>query len=355
MQRKIDAHKRFWAGEGPSLILIPPERQELYDTQDYPALFHDPAAMWRSEVARAQPSVDWPTDGIPTVRPNLGVIFVPAMAGMGFSLRKGQMPWPGKHLDREQIRAARNIDIADTELMNLADRFYAIHREGGIDTIAAYHADTQGVFDVAHLLYGSELLYIMADDSEAGWVDELMAISLGLCVNATIHLKKLLDEDAGSMIHGHGTSQGVYFTDAGIRVCEDTATLLSPAMIDRFILPAVEKVTEPFGGAFLHFCGGHDALLEKLCRIESVRALDLGNPEMYDTARVLGICAETSTVLYSHISAEDGETWDVYVRRIARLVRETGARCILRPAVFPDSRDDCAAMRDLWHELTECG
>ena len=98
-------HEAFWRGQGPSLILIPPAQQDLYDLNDYPARFHDPQAMWESEMRRAEPLVDWPTDGIPTVRPNLGVIFVPAMAGLHYKLPPNSMPWPGEPLPRETIRA----------------------------------------------------------------------------------------------------------------------------------------------------------------------------------------------------------------------------------------------------------
>jgi len=123
-------------------------------------------------------------------------------------------------------------------------------------------------------------------------------------------------------------------------------------MIERFILPLIEQATEPFGGAFVHYCGRHEAFFGQLCRLECVRAIDLGNPEMYDTRWLLQNCAETNTVLHSRIAAEPGEDWDAYTRRVAGLVKETGARCILRPLVFPDTREECASMQELWHELT---
>jgi len=349
---RLAQHRRFWRGEGPCLIFIPSARRDLYDLADYPARFKNPELMWAAETARARGVVDWPTDGIPTVRPNLGVVFIPSMAGQSYRIPGDQMPWPGEPLGREAIRAARHIGLAESELMKLAAEFYAIHRERGDRQIVAYHPDTQGVFDVAHLLYGERIFYDLVDESEAGWIEELLDICLGLYVDASAHVKDLVGEGTSSMIHGHGTEQGVYFPHAGVRVSEDTATLLSPAMTGRVIVPAVRKAAGPFGGAFVHYCGKHDALLEQLCVMDCVKAIDLGNPEMYDSRWLMERCAETGTVLHSRVSASPGETWQGYTRRVAGLVNETGARCILRPAVFPDARDECAAMRDLWHELT---
>ncbi|MFC1805752.1 hypothetical protein ACFL09_02075, partial [Planctomycetota bacterium] len=254
MRERMAAFERFWRGEGPSLILIPPSEQELYDCCDYPTRFEDPEAMWRSEMARARPVADWPTDGIPTVRPNLGVTFIPAIAGLSYDLKPDQMPWPGPPLEREAIRAARDIDIDQAHVMRLAAEFYAIHRERG-DGVAAYQADTQGVFDIAHLLYGEEVFYELPDPDHAAWVQELFEISLDLYVRVCRHLKSLLGEEPTRMVHGHGTSQGALFPAAGVRFCEDTPTLLSPATIEGTLLPFIERALEPFGGGFAHFCG----------------------------------------------------------------------------------------------------
>ena len=349
-QDKIEAHRRFWGGEGPSLILIPTAKLEMYDVESYSQLFRDPALMWEAEMRRAQPIVDWPTDGIPTVRPNLGVVFIPSMAGQSYHVQDGQMPWAGDSLSRDAIRAIKDVNIADTELMRLASKFYDVHRERGPSDVVAYHPDTQGVFDIAHLLVGKNIFVQIVD--EPGWVHELLEISLDLYVRASQYVKGLLGEESHSMIHGHSYPQGVYHPNAGVRISEDSPTLLSPQMIEDFVMPYVERSLEPFGGGFVHYCGKHNFFFERLCRSPSVRAIDLGNNEMYSLRWLLERCAENGVVLYSRIAAKQGEEWPVYLRRLGALVKDTGARCILRPLVFPESRDDCAAMLDLWHDLT---
>jgi hypothetical protein len=347
---KRAAHASFWRGEGPSLILIPAERGAQYDVEGYRERFEDPRAMWEAEMRRARAVEDWPTDGIPTVRPNLGVVFVPVIAGQGYEIREGQMPWPGDPLGREAIRAAAEVDVTSTKLMRLASEFYDIHREEGGGKIAAYHPDTQSVFDVAHLLNGKDLFYELIDEPE--WVHELLEVCLGAYLRVSRHVKTVLREPEDTMVHGHGTPQGVFFPGAGVRTSEDTATLLSPEMIDEYVLPYAERAVEPFGGGFVHFCGGHPPLFERLCESPLVRAIDLGNSEEYDLRWLLEQCAASNTVLYSRIAAEPGEDWRSYVERLARLVAETGARCILRPMAHPDSREECAAMLDIWHERT---
>ncbi|RKX75555.1 MAG: hypothetical protein DRP87_14300 [Spirochaetes bacterium] len=154
------------------------------------------------------------------------------------------------------------------------------------------------------------------------------------------------------MIHGHATPQGLFFPHAGVRISEDSATLISPEMIDRVLWPYIERSVEPFGGGFVHYCGKHDYLFQKLCSSRLVKAIDLGNPEKYDARWVLERCAESSTVLYSRIPAIDGEGWFEYTERVGFLVKETGARCVLRPTVYPETMKECQVILDLWHDIT---
>jgi hypothetical protein len=345
-------HEAFWRGSGPSLILIPAGDVPLYDTTDYLARFDDPQRMWAAEIERARAVIDWPTDGIPTVRPNLGTIFVPTLAGQEYVVQDGQMPWPGPPLSREAIRAVREMPVANSPLMRRAGEFYRIHAASGQIHVAAYHPDTQGVFDIAHLLYGDNIFLDLMDPDGQSWIAELLEIALDLMVRAVRHVKYLLGEPEDAMIHGHATPQGVFFPGAGIRLSEDTATLLSPASIERFVLPTIEKAAAMFGGAFLHYCGRHTAFFEMLCRMPCVHAIDLGNPEMYDTRWLLERCAETDTVLFSRLAAAPDEGCEPYARRLGRLVQDTGVRCILRPLVYPRTREECLCMKELWHDLT---
>ncbi|MBN1864307.1 MAG: hypothetical protein JW808_05350 [Victivallales bacterium] len=352
---KIELHRNFWSGMGSSLILIPPCEGELYDLDDYCRRFNHPAEMWKSEMNRARPVVGWPTDGIPCVRANLGVVFVPALAGQGFKVIEGSMPWPDAPLTAEAIRAARKGELRDAETMRLAYEFYRIHQESGEKEVAAYLPDTQGVFDIAHLLRGDEIFYDLATPETSDWIQELMDLSFELYKEATSLVKDAIGESNGQMVHGHGTPQGIFFPNAGVRVSEDTATLLSPATIKEVVVPGVERCIETFGGVFLHFCGHHENLFQQLLALPGVKAVDLGNPEAYPLDDLMRWCAQSETILYSRLPAKPDEDWQAYARRIAKTANRHGTRVILRPMVFPKSREECADMLGLWHAETDTG
>ena len=353
IHRKMEEHARFWRGEGPSLIFVPVVARDLYDLDGYQARFADPRLMFEAERARARAIHDWPTDGIPTVRPNLGTIFVPSCVGQPYEVRPGAMPWPGETLSRDQIRARAGSSVMTGELMERALEFYRLAADD--DSVCAYHADTQGVFDIAHLLYGEEIFLDLATDDEQPWIAELMELALAWFLESTRILKAAVGEPESAMVHGHGTDQGLSFPNAGARISEDTATLLSPPMIEAVLLPYMARSAEPFGGAFVHYCGKHDAMFSMFCDAAWCRAIDLGNPEMYDPRRLAEQCAASGTVLHTRLPVERGEGPIDYVRRIASLVRETGVRMVLRATAVPESRAQAREMQELFHELTTPG
>lgn len=353
IQAKLQDHARFWRGEGPSLILVPVAERDLYDLDGYRERFADPELMFDAERRRAEALQDWPTDGIPTVRPNLGTIFVPSCVGQPYEVRPEAMPWPAGTLSREEIRARAEWNVRNGELMQRALEFYRLAADD--PTVYAYHADTQGVFDIAHLIYGEEIFLDLATESERPWVFELLELSLHWYLAASRILKDAVDEEAGEMVHGHGTDQGIFFPNAGVRISEDTATLLSPEMIETDLLPFMARSAEPFGGAFVHYCGKHEAMFTMFCDAQWCRAIDLGNPEFYEPRRLAEQCAATGTVLYSRLPVEEDEDPIDYVRRLAQLVSATGVRMVLRATAVPESRAQAEEMLGLFHELTVSG
>lgn len=348
IEQRKQLHKDFWQGKGRSLILIPTPQLKPYPSNmdNYKERFYSPRKMWEFESEQAQSVIQWPTDGLPTIRPNLGTIFIPAIAGQNYIMQDGQMPWPGRHFSFAQISAIKSLDIDAADIMKLAKHFYEIHKDKGSKEIFSYLPDTQGVFDILHLLRGDDIFYEMADKKQL--IKELFNIVTDFYIEVSKKLKNAIGEDNCSMVHGHATPQGVFCPDIGIRLSEDTATLLSPAMIDEFILPYMEKAAKPFGGAFVHFCGKHEILYDKLLECDFVKAIDMGNPEMYDSFRLLEQCSKTGTIFYGKLAAYENETWKQYINRIMKILKDTGARCVLRPAIFPSGSDECAEMYDMW-------
>jgi uroporphyrinogen-III decarboxylase len=72
----------------------------------------------------------------------------------------------------------------------------------------------------------------------------------------------------------------VYFPDGqGICLCDDLAAVVSPWLYRDFVLPHMNRVSDAFGGLFLHACGNPSAVFPVWGEIRGFRGLDIGATE----------------------------------------------------------------------------
>jgi hypothetical protein len=375
LRSKAAFFEAFWNGEGSCPILFAKPHLALgrnYLVHDLVQQHADVEKLLAEALAQVRAATDRSDDGIPVARADLGTTLFPSGLGLRMSLSKNAHPWLAEHLD-----LARYVGL-DAPLDGLAGRgefplaaaFYRRLREerqaGRLPApVMPYVPDNQGVFDLTHLVVGSDVFYAVADDPST-----LLAAqerSLELFLAGSRWFKDLIGEEAGSMVHGHGMPSGVWFPDTGIRVSEDSCTLISVADIRRYCLPFIERAIRPFGRGFLHFCGRHEDFLRMAVEHPLVSTVNLGNPELYDLEEVFSWCGRTGTVFFGHVARAGGEDDEAWLERLAGMCGRTGCRLILVAADATDAATDraadagvgtpaavpsCERFVQRWHELT---
>ncbi len=253
------------------------------------------------------------------IRPNFGTVFIPAMTGLEYTVPDDAYPWMTGHADKKAAGKLRISDALQSEMMQRALEYLDYFCKTVPKYIHVYLPDTQGPFDLAHLICGDSLFYDLYDDP--GFVHSVMEFSTELYCEVTRTLKRQIGEPMDECFHGHALVRGIYMRNGGVRISEDTPTLLSPEHIDTFVLPYVRQALNAFGGGFIHYCGKNDYLLDAFLSIENLRALNFGNPEMHDTGAVMKKCLEQQVCYFGKWPAEDGETSDDYLRRMHQVSR----------------------------------
>ena len=361
VREKFRFFEAFWKGEGPCPVLF----TEPHLAKDKPYLRHDLVEQHRDadkqlgeRLLEIEPHLELIDDGIPTVRSDLGTTLLPSALGLRVELQPELHPWLTEHFSPEQyveMEIPRDPqDLLQNE-MGFSRAFYRLFKqrqaEGRIPAgVCPYVPDTQGIFDLSHLIIGTDLLYLLGDRRE-----QVLAIqeqSLRLFLAATRLFKDLLGEKSTAMLHGHGMPIGVWFPDTGARVSEDSATLISADMIRAFCLPFIRRAAEPFGRLFMHYCGYHPDLLKMVCEMREISTLNLGNPEMYDLEEVFTLCGSTGTVYFGHLPVLEGEDGDSYLERLADLCGRSKTRLILVSAFHPGGSQEKGALVTRWHRLT---
>ena len=380
LARKALFFEHFWEGQGPFPILFAKPhlaKGKNWIRHSIAEQHFDPIAALEEALALARFSLLDIDDGIPVARADLGTTLFPSFLGLKVHIEADVHPWLAEHLSLSEYAGMQNIgefltpEKAGGE-MRTATEFYHLFRERAEEGSVPlpYIPDNQGIFDISHIVIGTDLFYGPTDDPDS--VHAAQRNSLALYLEGTRLFKDLAGEETGSMLHGHGMPSGVWFPDIGARISEDSCTLISGDAIREFCVPYLEEAAQSFGGLFLHFCGHHMDFLRLSCGSSWARVLNLGNPESFDLNEVFSLCGKSGTVYFGHIDLADEEDDDDYLERMAETAGRNKAGLILvAPPVrytgnavsdveieltedgTPDiSIDRCRRLRERWHDLT---
>ncbi len=344
-----------WRGETPdrwpilfSAPLTPAQR--AIPAANIKEAFYDSDLMLCSQVRAACAAANAPGDAVPSIRANMGVGTLTACFGLEQEVFEHKMPWPTEHLSREQVAALTPEDIriqgTFARGMDHMRRFMEVM--GG--SPAVYCMDTQGPFDLAHLIMGDELFYALLDDPPL--VHHLLEVCLELGIRAHTWMKEITGEPTGHCTH----SNGLYAENMGIRICEDTTVLISPAAMREFALPYAQRLARHFGGAWVHYCGRCDELTEAALEIPEVRGVNFGHIPGYEHdhpfADDMRRCRDRGKVCYADWPRFPGESGADYLRRLYQWASQG---CLItrgNPALAGENGFDTPqAAAEFWYSL----
>ncbi|MEA3453375.1 MAG: uroporphyrinogen decarboxylase family protein, partial [Candidatus Caldatribacteriota bacterium] len=248
------------------------------------------------------------------IRPNFGTIFIPAMFGLKYELPKDTFAWITSHLTKGEIKKFKIPHLSEVDMMKKAIEYFQFFKEKLPEWIHIYLPDTLGPFEIAHSVYGDNIFYEIYDDPS--FIHYLLDLCTEIYIQVTEKLKKVIGEERGSCYHGHALVRGIYLRNGGTRISEDSATLISPKHIDEFVIPYDKEALNAFGGGFVHFCGENDYLLESFLKLDEVRAINLGNPEMYDFDITMQKFVDYRKCYFGLWPKEKSKTLEEYIFRI---------------------------------------
>lgn len=362
VKQKFLFYEEFWKGTGPFPILFAKPhfaKSRNYIKYNLVEQHKNAHKLLEESLLAVESYLDLIDDGIPVVRSDLGTTLLPSGLGLEVIVQPELHPWLKNHLTSDEVQNLPDPleiqDIKKNEIV-LAERFYHLFLQQKADTtinpdIFPYIPDTEGVFDLSHLLIGTNIFLLFYDNPDV--MHKIQMKSLELFLAGTFLFKSLLGESKHSMLHGHGMPVGAWFPDTGARISEDSCTLISEEMIRTFCLPYIKKAVEPFQRGFMHYCGKHDGFLKMVCDMGEISTLNLGNPEMHDLDHLFSLLGKTKTVYLGHLEVltdEDGET---YLERMAHYCGKYRAKLILVSGYQPKDRDEKEKLVKRWHKLTE--
>ena len=308
-----------WRGETPEpcpICFNAPltSEQEAIPDANYREAFYDADRMLCSQVRGACRAANARSDAVPSIRANMGTGTLAACMGLEQLIFEDKMPWLQERLTRGQVAelSADDIRVQGTFERGL-DHMRRFRQVMG-DSLAVYCMDTQGPFDLAHLILGDDLFYALSDDPPL--VHHLMEVCLELGIRAHTWMKEINGEPLGAHCHG----SRLYAENMGIRICEDTTALLGPDAMREFALPYARRLARHFGGAWVHYCGRNDHLTEAVLEIPEIRGINFGHvpghQHDHPFERDMQRCLDAGKVYAGYWPRREGETGPDYLKRL---------------------------------------
>jgi hypothetical protein len=216
-------------------------------------------------------------DLVPALCPTLGVIAVPSAFGAEVVWWENDFPAVRPVIeDRlEKVRELARPRVTDGELGRILDYTRVFLEQTGGGTPIRL-GDIQGPLDNAALIFG-----------HTSFLEAL--------ITAPREVHRLLDMITDLMIEFASAQRGIvraagaefvpssfqpWLPDGrGISVANDVAVMLSPELHDEFGVPYLNRLSDAFGGVYIHSCGDWTHLFPSLEKVRGLRGLEFGASE----------------------------------------------------------------------------
>ena len=240
-------------------------------------IHQDIEKMMYNELVDCLPQIEVADGGLPTIRANYGVGILPSVFGAKCKIINGNMPWVNE-LSKKELSSIISAGVPDYKQgfgQKVIDT-YAFFAEKLKNypkcskVIKFYHPDYQGAFDVAHLLFGSDIYMELYDDPD--FVNDLMQLITQTYIYSMNKVKPYLNDEIQGFVYHWG-----HLFPGKIVLRNDSAVNLSKDMFEEFVIPYDTRIAQEFGGASVHFCGRADQWVFELAKEENVLGYNCGH------------------------------------------------------------------------------
>ncbi len=333
-----DRHRRALCYEPvdrlPLVLYVP------YEGRDYPLYpiaetLHDPSKMMVNQLLQGFTSlyhlVDLRTDTPFCLRANMGVTLIASMFGAQIELRGNEQPWVRPLDGIDAIRALVDAPVPDLDrgLLPRALEHYAYFRH----LLAGYPKceqafqltlpDLQGPFDIAELLWGSDIFLALYDAPEL--VDALLRKITDTLLAVYGCVQTYVRED----IRPDGQYQHATGVKGKLLIRSDTSVIMvAPPMYADMILPHDARLAQALGGAGIHFCGDGSRQIDTLLTMPGLQSLDFGQSFMMDMDAIYAKAREQQIALARVQLRDDRQTAGALLKRFptgVNLMREVSS------------------------------
>ncbi|MGE5740798.1 MAG: uroporphyrinogen decarboxylase family protein, partial [Candidatus Aminicenantes bacterium RBG_16_66_30] len=241
---------------GPRVKGGSPVRSALFSTEGkdtVKARLLDPGKFLEAQIEEIEGQSKLRGDLVPALCPTLGVVAVPSAFGAEVVWWENDFPAVRPLIgDRpDKVRDLARPRVTDGELGRiLAYARDFLERTGGRMPIRL--GDIQGPLDNAALIFG-HTAFLEALITAPREVHRLLDMITDLMIEFAAAQRDIVRAAGAEFVPS--AFQPWLPDGQGLSVANDVAVMLSPALHDEFGVPYLNRLSEAFGGVYIHSCG----------------------------------------------------------------------------------------------------
>ncbi|MBP1646619.1 MAG: hypothetical protein H6Q30_64 [Bacteroidetes bacterium] len=248
----------------------------------------DPAKFLSAQLEEIRGQAAMLGDFVPALCPTLGVIGIPSAFGCEVVWWEKDFP-AVRPLPAEDPAFIRNLTppgVRDGELGRILDHT-KYFLEQTASTFPIRLADTQGPLDSAALIMGHNNFFL-AMQTHPEEVHRLLEMVTDLIIAFAGAQRELVRTSGAEFIPS--MFQPWIPDGYGLSVANDECVMISAEMHDEFSVPYLNRISEAFGGVYIHSCGNWTHQLQSLKKVINLRGVEFGASEtpIGPVAEVLG-------------------------------------------------------------------
>ncbi|MEI6603624.1 MAG: hypothetical protein WCL54_09070 [Clostridia bacterium] len=244
----------------------------------YAEAFTDVEKMMVNELIPCCSHPEFKSDSLPMIRANYGVGTMPTLFGLDCQVVENNLPWVA-HVGADQIKEILRRGVPDLRTGlggRVFDTIQYYHEQLAAfplcqQLVRVYHPDLQGPFDVAHLIWGSDIFIALYDEPEL--VHELLQLVTETYIAYMKELKKVLNDEDGDFNYHWGS-----LYPGRVLLRDDTPVILSKETYEEFVQPYDEQILAAFGGGTIHYCGRADQWVFSMMETKGLKGMNFGQP-----------------------------------------------------------------------------
>ncbi|PID56457.1 hypothetical protein CSB45_11440 [candidate division KSB3 bacterium] len=272
LEDKKEAIQKTWNLEhSPELPFLIEIGQPHFATKDF---YDDDDAeiQWNEQYHRSRAAIcDY---GMPNIKPNVGIGVMAAAFNCEYQINREADPWTVP-----QIRETNVADVYTLEKPDPATNPIYLKAFARLDYLQQHSSLPLRLLNIPSPLVTASLIWEYTSFIEATILrpKEVHAL-LDIVTEATIEFVQVQLERIENL-HTMGHEMWYIPRDVGLRISDDTASLLSPKTYREFGLRYNAKLAAAFGGIVVHSCGELKHVLPVMMETPGLRGLDITIPQ----------------------------------------------------------------------------